>query len=474
MIEKGNDIVSYRSLPLEIPAEDPFRNDKLGRKDAVDFVAKLIERAGGPFVVAIDGAWGTGKSTFIGMLAAVLRQSTYQCVYFNAWEVDYVTDPLVAMVSAIDQIKAESSSQTLAFRNHLKAVRRVTSLVAKRGAVAAVKALTIGALDLEEEAEAAIAEFSGEALSDIVDAFQKERELLSRFRLELEGAVSQLPVIGKKPTLVFFVDELDRCRPTFAVELLERVKHLFSVKNIVFVLAIDKAQLEASTTAIYGGKTDAAEYLRRFIDIDFAIPAATGRRHAEELALNFGLQEIFSARAKHGDLRFDRDNFLDYFTRLADLFKLSLRARERCFTRMRLVMDQTPADNYLYPELIALLLVLRAKEPSLYSNVCSGAASPSDVMGWLAALPRGQAFVDDRLGIILEAFLMAVDSDEGRAASRRAELKRSFEDSSTPEVDRRRVEHLLQTCQSVSGVMRSSIDLKVITRKIDLAANVLD
>jgi putative protein kinase ArgK-like GTPase of G3E family len=74
LIEKGNDIVSYRSLPLEIPAEDPFRNDKLGRKDAVDFVAKLIERAGGPFVVAIDGAWGTGKSTFIGMLAAVLRR----------------------------------------------------------------------------------------------------------------------------------------------------------------------------------------------------------------------------------------------------------------------------------------------------------------------------------------------------------------------------------------------------------------
>jgi hypothetical protein len=466
--------VAYRTPQLEIPGEDPFRHDKLSRGEAVDFVAQLIERAGGPFVVAVDGPWGTGKTTFIRMLQAVLRQANYQCVHFNAWEVDYTTDPLVAMVSAIDQIKLESPSQALAFRDRLKTIRKVTSLVAKRGAVAAVKALTVGALDLEEETEAAISEFAGDAIGDIVDAFQKERELLVKFRAELEGAITQLPASGKKPTLVFFVDELDRCRPTFAVELLERVKHLFGIANIVFVLAIDKAQLEASTAAIYGSRINAAEYLRRFIDIDFAIPVAKGKRHTEELMSSFELDELFSGRSKFSELRNDRDNFVAYFTKLADLFDLSLRARERCFTRMRLVMDQTPPDHYLDPVLVALLVVLRAKQPSLYANICRGHVSSDDVVAHLAALPGGQAFVQDHSGIVVEVFLMAVDRDQKRASAKRAELKRLLEDNDAPPDVRRRAEKIFQMSQAVPGPGRGGIDLDSIARKIDLAANVRD
>lgn len=67
---------------------------------------------------------------------------------------------------------------------------------------------------------------------------------------------------------MFFIDELDRCRPTFAIELLERIKHLFDIQNIVFVLSIDKEQLEASTAAAYGSAINAPEYLRRFIDLE--------------------------------------------------------------------------------------------------------------------------------------------------------------------------------------------------------------
>ena len=85
----------------------------------------------------------------------------------------------------------------------------------------------------------------------------------------LEKAVGAIQPEDSSKPLLFFIDELDRCRPTFAIEMLERIKHLFDVKNMVFVLSIDKKQLEAITAAVYGERIDASEYLRRFIDLVF-------------------------------------------------------------------------------------------------------------------------------------------------------------------------------------------------------------
>jgi KAP family P-loop domain len=464
--------MAYRTGELDIPPDDPFRHDRLDRKDAVEFMADLIGRAGGPFVVAIDGPWGTGKTTFVRMLHAHLTKAQFLCVSFNAWEVDYVIDPLVALVSAIDRVSLTGQSEAT-FRERIKTVRKVTTLVAKRGAVAAVKALTVGALDLEEEVEGAISEFAGESLGDIVGAFQKEKELLIRFRTELEEAIKLLPASGKKPTLIFFVDELDRCRPTFAVELLERVKHLFNVGNLVFVLAIDKAQLEASTSAIYGNNINAAEYLRRFIDIDFAIPQVKGRQYTEGLVELFNLDALFSERA-HPALQNDRDNFIRFFTALADVFQLSLRARERCFTRMRLVMDQTPKDHYLDPVLVALLVVLRAKEPRMFADLVGGEISAHDVMQLLARHPGGRAFVADRMGVVLEAYLMLADENEKRVADRHVELKGTIEAPRTSIDSPDRARELVAMCRNLSSGMRSPIKLRVLARKIDLAANVRD
>jgi hypothetical protein len=244
--------MTYRIDDLEIPAESPFCHDALDRQPLVEFLSSLIKRLNGPFVMALDSPWGTGKTTLVRMLMADLQSKEFQCTYFNAWKVDYVTDPLVALVSSIDRIDLGTKEAGSKFKSHLKTVKKVTTLVAKRGLMAATKALTLGALDIEGEYEAAASELASDTVGDIVDAFNHESELLEKFRAELEAAVTQLPAASKEPNLVFFIDELDRCRPTFAIELLERIKHLFDIPNIIFVLSIDKQQLEASTAAVYG------------------------------------------------------------------------------------------------------------------------------------------------------------------------------------------------------------------------------
>jgi hypothetical protein len=404
------------------------------------------------------------------MLSAHLSNQGFQCIRFNAWEVDYTADPLVAMVSAIDQLPIPDRRENT-FKEHMKQVRRVTSLVAKRGTVAAVKALTVGAIDLEDAAEAAIAEFAGETVGDVVDAFQRESQLIVNFRSELEKGVKQLQSAGKRNTLVFIIDELDRCRPTFAIELLERIKHLFSVVNIVFVLAIDREQLEASVGAVYGEKINATEYLRRFIDIDFAIPAPDGVRYTRALFERFELDDLFAQRT-HPELRGDKDSFSRFFTALADVYQLTLRARERCFTRLRIVMELTPTNHYLDPALVALLIVVRAKRHGLFKDLVNDRIPPDSFVNELEGLPGGRDLLNDQTGRVLEAYLINADVDRQRRARRLAHLKKQSTEASATAEERARASRLCELCEHLPGPLREPISLSVIGKKIDLAADI--
>lgn len=463
--------MTYRIDDIDVPEGDPFRYDSLERKPQVIFLSGLIKRLNGPFVMALDAPWGSGKTTLVRMLMEELKGKNFQCTYFNAWKVDHVTDPLVAMVSSIDRIQLGGNEASSTFRERLQAVKEVTNVVAKRAVIAGTKALTLGALDLEEEIESVASELAGDSVGDIVNAFQRENRLLDKFRAELTDAVAQLPLAGKEPNLVFFIDELDRCRPSFAIELLERIKHLFDVPNIVFVLSVDKKQLEASTAAVYGAAINAAEYLRRFIDLEYGIPAVNSKRYTESLVTRFDLDPVFAERTAQ-EVRYDRKNFIEFFTLLANAMGLSLRARERCITRLRVVMDQTPANNYLDPILVALLIVLRSNNAVLFNGVISGEASPDTVMTFLASLPGGKSFQTDRPGIVIHAYLLAVDRDEDRSKMRVDQLRNDVKNDKLTEDVRRYASELLEMKSHISGGMRMGINLAHVAAKIDLAAMV--
>lgn len=460
--------MKYRLDSLEIPPDEPRKHDKLERKEAVDFLAGVISRTPGPFVLALDSPWGSGKTTLVQFLKAELQKQDFQCVYFNAWQVDYVTDPLIALVSSIDRVDLVAGEPASSFKKHLKTVRKVTSLVAKRSVVVATKALTAGLLDLDDELETAVTELASETAGDLVELFQKERELLDKFRIELRAAIDQLPKAGKKATLVFFIDELDRCRPTFAIELLERVKHLFDVPNIVFVLSIDKRQLEASTAAVYGDGINAAEYLRRFIDLEFGIPRGKTKAFVEALMIRFELDRAFALR--QGRLAYDQSNFADTFVSLANVYDLSLRAIERCMTRLCIVLDQTPSDHYLDPELVALLVVLRVKDPDLFASLQTGHASSTDIMDRLSNLAGGKALVERPEGILLEALLIEADEDDPRREARNVELEKLVEAANTPTELRERASSLIETRRSIFNPMRRRSRLSHLAAKVDMAA----
>lgn len=462
--------MTYRLEEIEVPPDNPYKNDKLDRGKVVEFLIGLIGHTGSPFVLAIDGPWGTGKSTLIRMLQAVLESKDYKCIDFNAWQVDYVTDPLVAMVSCLVQLSMEDSDSPASFTDGIVAIRKLTSLLAKRGLLSAVKALTPGGLELENEIESAKAALRADPLEDIVDAFLNETRLLSTFREELENAAKGLAdAQGGKP-LIFFIDELDRCRPTFAIELLERVKYLLNVKNIVFVLSVDKSQLEASIAAVYGSDVDAPEYLRRFIDVEFGIPIPSNDKFVRSLVSRFGLNEIFASHPVNSP--YDKEHFIETFSKLATMFDLSLRAQERCMTRFRIVLDQIQPNQFMDPIITSFLIVLRLKRKDLFFQLNRGVFSPDEAMTLLATLPGGKAFIDDNLGVALEVLLVWTDVIPERCEAKLKEYRERVSSEPSNNLPRSRASMFISIYGGIASGRLSRTSLQYFTAKIDMAANI--
>ncbi len=326
-------------------------------------------------------------------------------------------------------------------------------------------------MDLDEVSEGVAADMASESTSDLIDAFQKEKASLERFRDALEKAVDTLTKEDRSRPLIFFIDELDRCRPTYAIELLERVKHVFDVRNMVFVLSIDKKQLEAITAAVYGERIDAPEYLRRFIDLEYVLPAPHTKVYTQELIKRFEFKEFFDGRKQHRELAYDYDSFVEAFTLLAGLFGLSLRARERCLTRLAVVVTQTPPNNYLDPIVLSLLLVLRTSRPDLYTGLVSGSLAPSSLMVTLQQLPNAQQFSVTRISTVLETYLIVGDVVRERGE----QVLKGLQELAQRQPDTDQVIHAKEILHMKSRINgRWNFSIKSVANKVDLAVKLGD
>lgn len=467
--------MKFRLEEIEVPEDEPFKNDALKRQPVVEFVRDLIQQLEGPFVLALDSPWGTGKTTVVRMLRASLKQEGIASVYFNAWKEDYVSDPLIPMVAAIDELQvadaeAEARKQ---FGERMATVKRVASKVAKRGFVAAVKLATMNAVDLDEVAEESLASMAGAAAEDVIEAFKQEKASLERFRAALEEAVKAVAPEEPSKPLVFFIDELDRCRPTFAIELLERVKHMFDVKHIVFVLSIDKKQLEAITAAVYGERIDAPEYLRRFLDLEYTLPVPHSKQYTKVLIERYGFKDFFDTRKRYSELAYDHDNFVEAFAQLSGVFGMSLRARERCLTRLAVVLTQTPENHYLDPFVASLLIVIRTVRPDLYRGLMSGELAPRKLMSLIKELPGARAFADSRVPNVMEAYLIAGDVDRERGEAVQKDL-RALAEAKPDSPDGLRARALVEMLGHVAGRRLRDFSTSYVANKIDLASRIGD
>ena len=355
--------MQIRHDKLEIPEGDPFKNDALGRKDLEPPLTQFVTQASGSFVLALDASWGAGKTTFLKMWQVKLQQEGHACLYLNAWQNDFVPDPLIAIVGeltkAIEDFASQSGEAGIIISEQVKKNKRIVNSLLKRLLPLGVKIATHGLIDIEPAIEKGFADAASSAAEDLIENYEKGKAEIKEFRKSLADLASQVASLNPSAKVVIIIDELDRCRPTYAIELLERVKHLFDASGVVFILGIDRSQLSHSIRSLYGSEFDSTGYLRRFIDLDYRLPEPQAGHYCDYLFKSFGIEDLISKKNSSNSIQKDTEDLKSYLGGLMSASKMSLREQEQTVSRLRVILQTIPVNDHIFPILLSLLLFLR-------------------------------------------------------------------------------------------------------------------
>lgn len=266
-----------------------FTNDTIGRNSDVFHFVDILDSAEDNCSIALEGKWGSGKTFFVKQTKMVLdahndflsntceedrkkikdlRASFYRnsapelqpqvCVYYDAWENDNDDDPILSLVYTI----LHSTESDFSFKD--------------------TSCLRVAASILEV--------FSGREWAQLIESLKGENPL---DKLKQDKAVEEkvhefleslLPEKGNR--LVIFIDELDRCKPSYAVKLLERIKHYFIDDRITFVFSVNIDELQHTIRKYYGEGFDGSRYLDRFFDLRISLPSPNMQRYYQSLGFN--------------------------------------------------------------------------------------------------------------------------------------------------------------------------------------------
>lgn len=398
-------IMEIKIRPIIIPSDTPFINDILDRQSEIKNLTDLLVNIETPLVFAIDAKWGSGKTTFIKMWQADLATQEIFSLYFNAWETDFAEDSLIAFLGELNSsinhyLKKDSGKKKL-----WEKTKKIGGHIAKRSIPVAVKLGTAGIIDTDQIFEKELSDLSQKLADDAVNSYSKTKKLIDEFKINLKE-ILQANNETKQPIFVF-IDELDRCRPTYALELLERIKHILDIDNLVFVLSLDKLQLCNSIKSVYGQELDSVGYLRRFIDIEYSLKAPNRENYIASIYKKLALEVFFESRKDHRDFYYEKDFLFKIFSVFADGFMLSLREIEQYFSRIYLVILSTKKNSHLYTPLLVALIFLKEKNSKLYLDFIDPLKNGDDVVRYF----RGVISSDERIKIhefaVLEGFIIA-------------------------------------------------------------------
>lgn len=272
-----------KSLDLTPTNENVYNsliNDSIGRGEFVRQFVKMLNAIEDNCTIALEGNWGSGKTFFVKQVKMVLdaHNPNYQpvngflteerrkvikekcsefnaedgstelkpqlCVYYDAWRNDNDEDPILSLVYSI--VKEIGSDFSFKKKSTLNIFSELINLACNK--------------DISKLKE----ELKGENALDLIKKTKDEADTVSKFLQSL------LPEVGER--LIVFVDELDRCKPSYAVKILERIKHYFLDEKITFVFSVNINELQHTIKKHYGSDFDATRYLDRFFDLRATLP----------------------------------------------------------------------------------------------------------------------------------------------------------------------------------------------------------
>lgn len=307
------------------PRNATWEDDRLDRAKYAKQLTQLVKHMDKPFVITLSAPWGSGKTFFLNAWRNEIAWNGEEnadkipCVYFSAWEYDCVDDPLLAIVGKMqeelaplldyeeditqEEIDKSGNGQQNANQDSANPFSRLVTVtksiftkenLCKIGWTITGRVLNkITANVFEDALKDSVAEGILKE-EDIEKIFNKTRQTMeSSPKQKLEDVLKEKKVFIKtigeivkacqkklghdnKYPILIMIDELDRCRPDYVISLLERIKNLFEVDGIFFVLAIDKEQLYSVVEHTFGVKKteerdNRAVYLQKFVNMDYEL-----------------------------------------------------------------------------------------------------------------------------------------------------------------------------------------------------------
>lgn len=462
--------MKLKGEPVIIESGAAFAGDGLkNRKDAGDILTELVRSAEEPIVICIDAEWGQGKTTFLKMWEQDLKDNKMPVLYFNAWENDFSDNALAALIGEInialkELINGKNDSRA---KEYIAKAKNLGALLLKKAVPMALKIGTAGALDFDNITEQAISGFAETVAKEQIENYEKAKGTLVSFKASL-AELAKLILEQKKAPLVFIIDELDRCRPNFAIEVLEKVKHFFNVENIVFVLGVDKTQLGHSIRAIYGQDFDVRGYLRRFIDFNYALPAPQKGDFVEVLFKRFGFNKHFAK--KQPQSRNEESQALQLFTDLFLLYHLTLREQEHCCAMLNAAIRITPDNVRLFPIPLCFLIVIKTKEPDLYKNFISGKISHFELIDNLNKRDSAKILKNRNSIFMLEIYLATCrscrDYDDVILSYRKLAQTIAGKDPVSAEL--KTIDAIIQRIQTLRYKDEETVPLEFLLKRLEL------
>ncbi|MCW3834497.1 KAP family NTPase [Sphingomonas canadensis] len=380
--------------------EEIWADDFLGRRpEAEDLIGYLESVASRPplrddghaHVLAVDAAYGQGKSFFLRRFVRHMRTTGHAVAFVDAWVDDLEDEPLVALAATLEEAlkpwtaKSKTVADRMArFRAKAGRVativgmglaRRAVGLLITQGAVDAAGEVVAGADEVSKDVRTDALKGAGSGIADDaatalgaavappmesrIQRFREGKAAIREMREGLAEVVRALAAEGMQLPVTIVIDELDRCRPTYAIKLLEEVKHLFDVSGVAFVLGLHGEQLSHSVKAAYGSGFDGAAYLRRFFNRRYTLREAELKPLIEHLVVMLGIADDRFIRPRieainvHGQDSDDTPSFIAAYMRL-----YGLKARD-AFELMEMLQTGVALSaphKILLPYLLPLLI----------------------------------------------------------------------------------------------------------------------
>jgi len=370
------------SEEIEIEGET-FRQDTLGRAQYAEFLTNFLKNEGCTksdssegikrnYVLNLNSEWGSGKTYFLKRWSEDLK-GHFPTVYIDAWKQDYSDDPLMTVISSvINQLREQAGIDVK--KSDFAIPNKVVGLL-KAAAPALIK--TFSKKYFGDEDFIDLSDVAADAVTHLLDEHEEKSQAIDDLKdsvAEWVSFITDKPKDKKQCPAFIFIDELDRCRPSYAVEMLETIKHIFDIKGIVFVVATDTEQLQHAVKAIYGEGFDARLYLGRFFNSRFSLKAPDLKDFLEvhvdhtKLSGNFLEERGIKILPPNPDGKVTLRNIAV----ILDAFKMPPRTAIQIADRVIATLSNMSKDSKIDILMLSALLCINEQDNGLFKNIISG------------------------------------------------------------------------------------------------------